>query len=235
MKIIAKLLPVFLVLLPVAASAASGHDDTAAQVKVEVGGGGSASSGSGSAGAGVQTSATVQVKSDDNIGSQSQEGPSDNMRSSDKSGAEMENTSGDDNGTDANLEVHGDPDFDLFVKSAKEDDGDVESADVDSDGAVEVEYKHQGHLFGFIPVTLNSHTAVSADADGNAVVKVNMPWWSFLVSDASDIRSAIEASLSGDAELNANAKAGEHVKLAEIVLSALAKVKAGYNVKANVK
>lgn len=241
MKTLAKILPIFMVLLPLAASAeTSVYESPNGQVKVEVGGGASGSSQEGGAGAAVQTGATVQGKSDDNIGSQGNDGVGVEVHSSDSDEAEVEMHTQNDDSMEA--EISGDPDFDLLVKSVKEEDANVASADVDADGAVQVEYKHKAHLFGFIPVTLNSKTNVSSDVDGNAVVKVTLPWWSFLFSDASDIKTAIETSLADDAELNAVVTAreqgsgmatGRRTHTLGAIVSALAKVKgnASYDLK----
>jgi|CXWL01.1.fsa_nt_gi hypothetical protein len=243
MKTIAKLLPILLIVLPFSAGATSMYDDSSAEVKVNVGAGVSGSSqGSGGSSSGSTQTGTTKVEdsahTEDSI-------RLDGTRSSDDGSIEVEV----EHGVEVENEIHGDPDFDLFVQTVKEGDKNVVAADADGDDAVEVEYKHQAHLFGFIPVTLNSKTRLaSSPGGGMPVVKVSLPWWSFLVSDASDIRSSIEASLSANAELQADAatresssgmSTGRRSKLVEVMVSSLAEVetaiKAGYNVKANVK
>ena len=139
--------------------------------------------------------------------------------------------------------ISGDPDFDLFVQTVQTQDENVEAVDVDAEGDVEVVYEHEGRLFGFLAMKFTSRTSVETDTSGKAVVKVKLPWWSFLVSGASNVKTEIESSLSADARVQANAEADvtvdSRVKLVEVLVSSVAKadaaVKASYNVKANVK
>lgn len=140
----------------------------------------------------------------------------------------------------------GDPDFDLLrakVEVLAKKDAMVRGVDVDADGEVEVAYKHPGRLFGVIPIVVTSRTTVETDAEGKVAAKVRLPWWSFLVSGVSEVRSGAEAALNADAGVAASAEAtadvNARVKLVEAIVTSLQKadaaVKAGYNVKANVK
>ncbi len=217
MKFLAKLLPVALVLLPLSAGAVSIYGDASTDVNA-----GSNVSGS------AHTNTTVQVGGS---------GPVNSQKPDDNSGAQIDVTVGANGTTTVLTTPNGhEVDFDSSVKTIKDNDDRVAAADVDGDGAVEVEFKHHAHLFGFIPVILNSHTTVSSDG----VVKVSLPWWSFLVSDASDIRAGIESSLNANAEVEANASANadssSRVKLVEVMVSSLAEVeaamKASYDLKA---
>ncbi len=150
-----------------------------------------------------------------------------------------------DGGTDVSVQgdISGDPDFDLFVETVKGEDESVRTVDVDSDGDVEVAYEHEGKFLGLFSVTYTSKTRVETDANGDAVVKVMMPWWSFLVSGSGDVKSEIESTVESDARVAANAEADvsmdSRVKLVEVLVSSVAKadaaVKASYDLKANVK
>ncbi len=242
MKTIAKILPIFLVLIPFSADAESMYD-VKPEVKVEAGAGVSGSSqGSGGSSSGsTQTGTTVKVEdglhTEDSI-------RLDGSRSSDDGVMEVEVEI--EHGVEVETETHGDPDFDLFVQTVKEGDENVVAADADGDDAVEVEYEHEARLFGFIPVTLMSKTSVKTEGGGMPVVKVSLPWWSFLVSGSSELKSSIETSLSANAELSADATAprdsssgmstGRRVKLVEVMVSSLAQVeavmKASYDLKA---
>lgn len=122
-------------------------------------------------------------------------------------------------GTEAS--VTNDADFSLFVKTVKTQDPRVSSIGTSSDGTVNVAYKHDAKLFGFIPVEVTSYTSVN----GNGDVSVTMSWWSFLVSGASKIRSDVEALVKGNADVKANAianaSAQSKARLTEAIISSL--------------
>ena len=150
-------------------------------------------------------------------------------------------------GADTNATTHteitGDPDFDLFAKSVTSAHAEVSAVDLDSDGAVDVAYKHKGWFFGFIPVTVTSHTKVMTAVDGSAKAVVSLPWWSFFVSGVSEARSDAETRLNADATVMANASlqtdAAARVKLVDAMVTSLvqadAAVKASYDLKAGTK
>ncbi|MDO8523911.1 MAG: hypothetical protein Q7R74_01630, partial [bacterium] len=162
MKIFAKLVPLGLLLLPLSVGAVSIYGDTSVQVNTTVG-------------------ATTTVET----------GVSGSARVETPSGVNVDvNRSGDD-GVEVTIENKsiGDPDFDLLVSTIKTENERVVAVDVDADGAVDVAYKHQGRLFGFIPVTVTSHTTITATTDGTVTAKVRLPWWSFFVSGVSKIKT----------------------------------------------
>lgn len=139
--------------------------------------------------------------------------------------------------------VTSDDDFDAHAETVTASHAEVQAVDVDADGSVDVAYKHQGWLFGFIPVMVTSHTKVVSDADGKAKAEVRLPWWSFLVSGVSKVQADTEAALNADAAVQANASmqtdTSARVKMLDAIISSLssvdAKVKASWNLKENVK
>lgn len=104
---------------------------------------------------------------------------------------------------------------------------------------ISVEWKHEGKLFGFIPVTVTSKTIVVATETDDAKVTTDMPWWSIFVtginnrSDEIDVKleesNAIKAYTSTQASTQIRAQA-----LYEIIkeLSVDANVEAEANLEA---
>ena len=197
-----------LISLPLSAGAVGLYGDTG--VNVNVGADASAKS---QTNAGATTSVNVGVS-----GSTHVETPSGVEITVDRSGT---------GGADVSVEhrITGDPDFDLMVTSATKDNARVSKVDVAESGSVDVAFKHDGRLFGVIPVKVTSHTMVAADENGNAKVVVKLPWWSFFVSGVSKVKGDIETALSSNSEVkasaNAEASAAARVKLVEVIVSSL--------------
>lgn len=104
---------------------------------------------------------------------------------------------------------------------------------------ITVEWKHEGKLFAFIPVTVTSETKVMANETAEAKVTTDMPWWSIFVSGVNDRSDEIDAKLEGSAAIKAytDAKVSAQVRaqaVYEIVneLSADASLEAEANLKA---
>lgn len=95
--------------------------------------------------------------------------------------------------------------FAAFASSVKANNEDVEEVKVEGDGSINVAYRHDGKLLGFIPVKVTSHTVVKNNADGTVSATVKLPWWSFLVAGVSKVKSNIETSLQANASLQADA------------------------------
>ena len=226
MRLFAKVLTLALVVVPFSASAVSLYGTT--DVKVDTSAGAKTDAGASVKGdAGGSSGNDVEVKDDGAAGVQVQVGGNTDTNAT----------------TNAEASITGDPDFDLFAKSVTTSNAEVSAVDLDADGKVDVAYKHKGWLFGFIPVMLTSHTTVTAESDGTAKAHVSLPWWSFLVSGVSQVKSDTEAALDADVDVKANASVqtstNARVKLVEVMVSSLAKAdaaaKASYDLKAGTK
>lgn len=136
----------------------------------------------------------------------------------------------------------------LVVAEAESQHEEISSVNVGTDGSIEVKYRHQAKLFGFVPVTVISRTAVFAESDGSVVVDTRLPWWAFLVRGASQIESEIEASVSAHSAVKAQSETRTAVSgeatitgvafveaVVSSVVSADTKLKASYDIKKNVK
>ena len=69
---------------------------------------------------------------------------------------------------------------------------------------IEFEYKSQGRLFGFIPISYRQSVTVDVEAEGEERVKVKFPWYHFLLAKGvtegeldADISAAIGSELAG--------------------------------------
>ncbi len=172
-----------------------------------------------------------------------------NVQSSDDQDAMVQIQVGSDTSSSAGVEITGDPDFDMYAESVSSTHANVSGVEVGTEGEVEVAYKHRGWLFGFIPVTVTSHTTVEAPQNGTGTVEatVALPWWSFLVSGVSSIKASTETELVTNAEVKseaslgarAEASAAARVKLAEAIIASISKidanVRASYDLKAATK
>lgn len=69
----------------------------------------------------------------------------------------------------------------------------IKSVEVRGTG-IEMHYGMPGHLFGFIPVTMNLRSSVDLADDAETRVKVRFPWYRFLVSTRVD-RTEVESEL----------------------------------------
>jgi hypothetical protein len=73
--------------------------------------------------------------------------------------------------------------------------------------AISVEWKHNGKLLAFIPVTITSKTTVEARDDNTLSIKTTLPWWNFFVADVTGVVTNADASLNESAEIKNNMKA----------------------------
>jgi len=117
-------------------------------------------------------------------------------------------------------------DLDVFSSNVTKEDEKVDEVRIDSrdnETKVAVVYKHKGKLFGFIPVTIKSTTAVMAKANTDTAVESHLSWWSFLVTGENYDRDAIETEIRNNAIVLENAKvdasASAKAKVAEAIIS----------------
>jgi len=117
-------------------------------------------------------------------------------------------------------------DLDVFSSNVTMEDEKVDEVRIDStdnEAKVAVVYKHKGKLFGFIPVTIKSTTAVMAKANADTAVESHLSWWSFLVTGENYDRDAIETEIRNNAIIMENAKvdasASAKAKVAEAIIS----------------
>lgn len=115
--------------------------------------------------------------------------------------------------------VRSEDDLEVYTKNVTEIESDVERITIDSsardEAKVMVRYRHQGKLFGLLPIKVASNTTVITRADGSTEVTTRLPWWSMTVSGTEQIKSVIEGSLvnnptivnSSDSGLSARSKA----------------------------
>lgn len=221
MKLLAKILSAALIVMPFSALAAY---NVGLGVDASVGASGNASSSS-SAGADVHVGVGAN-------GSTTVETPSGVEVTVDRSGA-----------GGATVTHTNNAELQTYVETVAMAHPMVKSVDVDADGSVDVAYQHRGWFFGFIPVTVTSHTTAVAATDGSVTTHVRMPWWTIFVSGVSKIRTDAEAALNADASVKADATAQTdtttRMRLADAFISAIAKadaaVRASYDVKAGTK
>lgn len=125
--------------------------------------------------------------------------------------------------------VRSEDDLEVYTRNVTEMESEVERITIDSSGhdeaKVMVFYRHQGKLFGLLPVKVISNTTVVTRADGSTEVTTRLPWWSMTVSGTEQMKSVIEGSLvnnptiinSSDSGLSARSKA----EIAEAIVTEL--------------
>ncbi|HET8580925.1 MAG TPA: hypothetical protein VFL98_00450 [Candidatus Paceibacterota bacterium] len=115
-------------------------------------------------------------------------------------------------------------DLSAYAKSLPAEDPSIVGADASADGSITVEYAQPAKLFGLIPVTIISHTTVTAGEDGNAVVKTTLPWWHILTSssDLASLDSTLATSPSLAADVTADASASQQAQAIATIAEALA-------------
>src|SRR3989344_8631257 len=84
----------------------------------------------------------------------------------------------------------------IFESNLKATDTNIEKVDMTSENQVEIEYKHKGRLFGFIPIRVKSTTKVVANSEGQVNTETRMPWWNIFVAGTGDIDTEVNQSLS---------------------------------------
>ena len=166
---------------------------------------------------GVNTSGGIKMED----GSERDTESSGEMSATAKSGNDIEDSEGDEEGeadvlekaelhidldgdetgeteVDSAGKVRSETDFKGFVKHHAKADANLKSVDV-KDGKVEVEYDEDAKLFGFIPAAVTAY--INADATGN--VEVSYPWYHIFMSKAhasdeleADIESAVSAKIA---------------------------------------
>lgn len=112
----------------------------------------------------------------------------------------------------SSAQVSSDADLEVFSENIVAEKDNVVKVKMNSEGDSEskiiVKYKHHGKLVGFIPVTVQSTTEVSAKADEELEVKSRLPWWSFLVTKKNYDKFEIESELRNNAVIRENVQAG---------------------------
>jgi len=203
MKTFTKLLSLALLVLPLSVGATSLYGNTDVSVTttvdpdVTVGAEAGAQGSAGSGAAGANTIVDVEVVADTDATAEANAG------------------------SDANMSAE----FKAFAATVKSDNERVEDVTVNGDGSVDVAYRHDGKFLGFIPMKVTSHTVVKNNADGTVSVAVKMPWWSFLVTGVSKVKSDIETSLQANAAVKVDAAVAAsdetRVKLVNAIISSL--------------
>ena len=78
-----------------------------------------------------------------------------------------------------------------YAHTSIQNDPNVDSIGI-KDNEVDVSYRQDGKLFGFIPVSVDANTTVNADGS----VKVHYPWYRFLVGlDQGSVKADLETKL----------------------------------------
>lgn len=95
----------------------------------------------------------------------------------------------------------------------------------DGESKVEVIYRHNGKLFGFIPITVRSTTILEVTANGETEIKTGKSWYAFLVTGenytGADVKSRIKNDVIIKSNAKANASALEKAKIAEAIITEL--------------
>jgi len=124
-------------------------------------------------------------------------------------------------------EVASGKDLENFARGVLLKDENIGSVAIDEEG-VQIAYKVQGKLFGFIPHAFTEVITVKASDSAEERVKVRFPWYRFLLSidaSAKDIEALLNKDLTdNNVEFNPLATAGTSIETnSEADLSALAK------------
>jgi hypothetical protein len=90
-----------------------------------------------------------------------------------------------------------------------------------SESKVTVIHKHNGRLFGLIPVTVTSVTTVEAKADGETEVHARKSWYSFLVTNESYSSSNIETRIENNPTIQANATSNLSAQAKAVIAEAI--------------
>lgn len=119
----------------------------------------------------------------------------------------------------ANVSSSGD--LNSFVKSEMKADANLGSVGVDSN-SVNVNYKEQAKLFGFIPMK----TSVTVTVDNSGNVTLHYPWYRFLMSvDDSNLKTNLQsnaaAAMSANANVNSTASLSTKAEVVEAVVNTL--------------
>jgi len=176
-----------------------------------------ANTGSSSIDAGVNVNLGATSSSSSSTNSMTTEGDSDLALKLNTSGVAVRNSS----------QVSSNDDLDIFSTNVTMEKEKVDEVRINSSGndetKVAVVYKHKGKLFGFIPVTIKSTTAVMAKANADTAVESHLSWWSFLVTGENYNRKDIETEIRNNAIIMENAKAdasaSAKARVAEAIIS----------------
>lgn len=105
-------------------------------------------------------------------------------------------------------QVESEEDLEVFKSNMTMKEAAVSEIETQSnDSSVTVVHKHNGRLFGLIPVTVTSITTVEAKADGETEVHARKSWYSFLVTNESYSSSEVESRIANNPTVQANASA----------------------------
>lgn len=116
------------------------------------------------------------------------------------------------------VNISGSADLTSYENSIMVKEDSVAKINTTSDEEVSVSWKHEGKLFAFIPVTVESETTVESSADNTANVTTRMPWWVVFVTNIDDRSNEIESNLEQSSVIKAyiNAKTSLQAKAAAI-------------------
>lgn len=97
-------------------------------------------------------------------------------------------------------QVQSGEDLENFAKGVLLEDESVESVSFD-DGKIEVKYKAQARLFGFIPFRFTETIRIEANEEEANRIQVRFPWYSFLLSSdisAADLKDLLAEDLDNE-------------------------------------
>lgn len=103
----------------------------------------------------------------------------------------------------------------------EDDDEYVASATVHGDDEVNVEYWHEGRLFGLFPVKVKSDTVVEIDSAGLVDVKTRMPWWNMFVIGTGNVVTYVQEDLENSESVAMDIRAEGDMTAKERILDAI--------------
>lgn len=107
------------------------------------------------------------------------------------------------------VDVESDDDLEIYAYNVAVRDEMVEEVKTETTdegrARVEVVYKHQGELFGILPVTIKSTTVVTS-GQGRVEVESTLPWWSAIATKKNYAASEIEARIKDNATIMTSAE-----------------------------
>lgn len=111
-------------------------------------------------------------------------------------------------------------DLNVFVNNFSLENEGVASVEVSSNdddesmsSEVSVTHNHRANFLGFIPVNMKSKTTIISSADGDIIVKVSTPWWSFLTAKSTVDKSELQSRIESNSSIRANASVGASAQM----------------------
>ena len=124
-------------------------------------------------------------------------------------------------------QVSSEDDLEVFKKNVSKKNKNVSSVESESNGDLEVKYKHKGRFLGLFPAYFNAITHVDASEKNDTKVWTRMAWWNIFVTGTHSIDDSVDSDLKNSTEVSAaakaNASASAKARAIEAIIAAHAK------------